>query len=461
MAQSILIKHATILPMDQVGLVPTRVIEDGALVTREDKILALGKCEEVIKEHSRADIVIDGSGKIVIPGFVNVHSHVTGSFLRGLLEDIPNHFYHYALPLEDFLTEESTFKFSQIGAVEAVKYGITCVNDIYHYADATARAIDKVGMRGVVAHKVFDADLSKIKDDKYVRDPELGQKRLEANIKLVKDWHGKADGRITCRIGTHATDTCRAELLKAGREAATKLGVGIHIHVAQSTKETAYIRRTHKKSSVQYLDSLGFLDSDVVAAHLVYASKADLRVVKARGVNVAHCPSIYGKVCHFPRIEDMYSTGLSIALGTDWLTMDMWDTMKQAIGISRVLTGKMIMTADKALDMATITSARALGLSDNIGSLSPGKKADFIVVPSRKAHLRPLRNWAQNLVYYGNGGDVETVVVDGRFVVQNGRLETLDEQEVVREAQEAAEEVWSHVPYPKLVNANDMKSLNI
>lgn len=447
---SINIRHATIVPMDKVRL-PPRIIKDGALVIEGNKIVALGKTDEIVKEHRQSDVTLDGSGTTVIPGFVNVHSHIAASCFRGLLEDIEDDFYGFALPLEDFLTESSLYYFSLLGAVEAAKFGVTCVNDVYHYSDATARAIEKVGIRGVVAHKILDVRLSKIKSGVYDREPDLGQRTLSDNVKLVRNWHGKANGRITCRIGTHAPDTCSPDLLREAKKISKELGVGIHIHVAQSQNETQLVRKQYNATSVGYLDSLGFLDSDVLAAHLIYASDADLDTLKERDVRIAHCPSIYGKVGCFPKIGKIYSSGIKVGLGTDWLSMDIWDNLRQAIGVSRILTGTKILSAHRALGLATLESARALNLDNDVGSLAVGKRADVVVVRTKKAHLMPWRNACQNLAYYANGGDVQTVIVDGNIVVQDGEIKTVDEEETIAKAQEAAEQLWSNLPYPDFI----------
>jgi len=444
---SILVKHATIIALEANGRIP-EIIEDGALLTDSDKIVALGKTDEVSKQYKATDIVIDGSHRIVIPGIVDAHTHIAASFLRGLLEDVEDHFYGFALPLEDFLTESMTRKFSLLGAIEAAKFGITCINDIYHYASATASAVDKVGLRAVVANKVFDAELSKIGKGLYIRDPRKGKERLESNVRLVKEWKGKRDSTVTCRIGTHATDTCSRELLRAAKQEASRLGVGMHIHVAQSEREVSYIKSEYGKSPVEYLDSLGFLDQNVIAAHLIFASEQDFRIMRERGASVAHCPSVYGKVCVFPRVDEMYSSGVSLGLGTDWLSMDIWDNLRQAIGIARILSGRLIVTARRALRLATIESARALQLDGIIGSLSVGKRADFAIVNVKKAHLMPWRNPIQNLVYYANGGDIETVVVNGRIIVKGGLMQTVNEDQAIRDAQESAEQLWSNLPYP-------------
>jgi 5-methylthioadenosine/S-adenosylhomocysteine deaminase len=186
---------------------PDTIISDGAVVIADGKIEAVGKTEDVLRNHPQSDVVIDGSRSIVMPGLVSAHTHITGAFLRGLTEDMENHFYGFALPLEDYLTDDIAYRINVLGAIECAKYGITCINDIYHYADAMARGVSEVGLRGVIAHKIFDVNLRSLEKDDYSRDEDQGYQKLKTNIKLIEDWHGRSDGRITCRIGTHATDT--------------------------------------------------------------------------------------------------------------------------------------------------------------------------------------------------------------------------------------------------------------
>jgi 5-methylthioadenosine/S-adenosylhomocysteine deaminase len=442
-ATTIVVKHAIVMPSDP-G--PGSFIQDGAVVIADGKIIAVGNSHDVLKDHPQNDIVIDGSRSIVMPGLVSAHTHITGDFLRGLTEDIEDHFYGFALPLEDYLTDEIAYRINVLGAIECAKYGITCINDIYHYSDAMARGISEAGLRGVIAHKVFDVNLRNIGHDDYSRDEEQGRQKLKTNLKLIEDWHGKSDGRITCRIGTHATDTCSPELLKTAKEEAVKRRVGIHIHVAQSEREAAYVHRAYGKTSVGFLDGLGFFDKSVLAAHLILANEEDLETIRRRGAAIGHCPVIYGKVGAYPNLELMLSKGIPVGLGVDWLSMDIWENMRQLIAINRILShGKRGINASTAFHLATMGSAKALGMDGSIGSITPGKKADVTIIDRHRAHLAPLRNPLQNTVYYANGGDVRTVIIDGRIVVEDGVVKTVDEDRAIDMAQQAAEQVWSHI----------------
>jgi 5-methylthioadenosine/S-adenosylhomocysteine deaminase len=444
-----LIKDADIVLVDKDCAGWSTVLHHGSLVIENDKIVSIGSVESIQKDYPNAEFVIDGRHKIVLPGFVNAHAHVAGSFLRGLLEDIPDHFYGYALPLEKFLTPEAIRVFSMLGAVEALRFGVTCLNDHYYHSDQVASAFQSCGIRGIVAETVLDVDMAKLKDGKYRHNLDAGMKALETNSKLVRDWHGRADGRISCRIGVHATDTCSEELLVKSKEMAEKLGVGIHMHLAQTAKEVNYVKRTHGKGSIEYLNELGFLYDRMVAAHLNYAKDEELSLLSKQKVGAVQCPTIYGKMCVKSKLNWFAEQGVACGIGTDWLSMDIWDNMRSAIGISRTLTGREVFTAQKVLEFATVGSAKVLGMESEIGSLEVGKKADLLILETRSAHMSPLRNPIQNAVYYASLGDVETVFVNGELAVDNGKTTKVSEDKVVADAQAVAEEIWRKLPYPE------------
>jgi 5-methylthioadenosine/S-adenosylhomocysteine deaminase len=446
--RTVLIKNADIVLVDKDCTGWSSVLRNGSVVIEGDKIAAVGPSSKIAMDYSSFDTTIDGQRMIVLPGFVNAHAHVTGSFLRGLLEDIPNHFYGYALPLEKFLTPDAIRTFSLLGAVEALRFGVTCINDHYYHSDQVARAFAASGVRGIVAETVLDVDMAKLKDGKYRHNLDAGMKALETSARLVRDWSGRGDGRISCRIGVHATDTCSKELLLESNETAKKLGVGIHMHLAQTSKEVEYVRKTYGKGPVEYLNDIGILTDKIIAAHLNYAKDSELSLLTTHKVGAAQCPTIYGKMCVRSKLEWFAEQGVPCGLGTDWLSMDIWDNMRSAIGISRTLSGREVLTAQKTLEFATIGSAKVLGMDSLIGSIEPGKKADLVVLSTRSAHMSPLRNPIQNAVYYASAGDVSYVFVNGEMVVDSGRTTLISEEDVVSQAQTLAQEIWEKLPYP-------------
>jgi 5-methylthioadenosine/S-adenosylhomocysteine deaminase len=447
--QTVLIKNANIVRVDKDCMGWSDVLRNGAVVIEDDKIAAVGPSSKLSMDYNSFDVTIDGQHMIVLPGFVNAHAHVTGSFLRGLLEDIPNHFYGYALPIEKFLTQDAIRTFSLLGTVEALRFGITCINDHYYHSDQVARAFVASGIRGIVAETVLDVDMARLKDGKYKHNLDSGMKALETNARLVRDWSGRGDGRISCRIGVHATDTCSRELLLESNEMARKLGVRIHMHLAQTAKEVDYVRKTYGRGPVEYLADIGLLSDQIVAAHLNYANDSELALLSNHKVGAAQCPTIYGKMCVRSKLDWFVEQRVPCGLGTDWLSMDIWDNMRFAIGVSRTLAGREVLTAQKVLEYATIGSAKVLGMDSSIGSIEPGKKADLVVLNTKSAHMSPLRNPIQNAVYYASAADIAYVFVDGKLVVESGKTTLISEEDVTEQAQTLAQEIWDKLPYPQ------------
>jgi 5-methylthioadenosine/S-adenosylhomocysteine deaminase len=423
-----------------------RVLRDGALVYQDDTILEVGDTESIKKKHPNPEYLLDCKGKVVIPGLIQAHTHVMGHVFKGFTEDgAEEAFYRVCLPMEDYISPDDAYWLSMAGCLEALRFGTTMINDIFHFSDQTARAVEEIGMRAVVEQKVFDVvSLANIADEDYSRDPEKGMRKLRENEQLIKKWHGAANGRIRCWVGNHAPDTNSPELLLAGRELADRYGVGIHIHVAQSRREVSYIKKTYGKTSVSFLNDLGFLRRGVVCAHLAFATSEDIAILERTGAAMAHCPVIMGKFGTFPRISELLRSGVRIGLGSDWVSLNPWDDMRGAIEITRAVTGDVsIQNAARAFEMATVGSADVLEASPSLGSLTPGAKADFVVIDAKRPNLVPMRDVLPTLVYNMTGYEVQHIVCDGRTVLWEGHPTLVDEQKVMAKAQAAAEGVWT------------------
>ncbi|MEM3671099.1 MAG: amidohydrolase family protein [Thermoprotei archaeon] len=424
------------------------VIADGAVALAGDRIVAVGSAKDVERLYGEGDEHVDASGCIIAPGFVDAHTHVAGSCFRGLLEDISDHFYGYALRLEEYMTSEMVYAFSLLGAVEALRFGVTTVNDHYHMGRTVAQAALDSGIGAVVAHTVMDVHLGEIGLRGYIRDPRLGEETLREAIALIERPPLQQGTRVRYALGPHATDTCSTSLLSTIREESTRLGVGVHMHVAQSEREVRQVAKEHSATPVSLLEKTGLLKPGFLAAHLVNAGATDIAKVASSGASSAYCPVVYAKNGRLPNVSTLLSSGVKIGLGTDWLSMNPWDMMRQMVAQTRVAAGRTALNAPKTLYMATLGAAHALGLSKEVGSIEPGKRADLIVIDAASAHMKPLRNNIQNMVYYAEGGDVRHVFVAGKTVVRDRALTTVDEKQVVHRAQALAEELWSRLPYP-------------
>lgn len=423
------------------------IYEKGWILLEDDKIAGIGTGNP---PETGGDVErINGTGKVVLPGIVNIHTHVCGSLFKALTEDNKGSFYGLAFPMERFLTPETTYVVSMLGCLETVKFGSTCINDIYHFMRSTAKAVDEIGLRGVLAQKVYEVDLCNLQYNDYTRIPGQGEAKLEENVRLIEEYHGKANGRITCRFGPHATDTVSMELAKKISGLAEHYRVGIHTHVAQKDKEVNHLREAYNLTPVEYLKETGLAGRKLIAAHCVFVDENDMKIMKETETNIAHCPEIIMKRGVFPPIKAFYERGLRIALGTDWVTMNPWDNMRFAIVGARANgCDEDGINAKKVFRMATIGAAEAIGMADSIGSLEVGKKADVLIMDLNLAHLQPIfDNVLATIVYNANGNEIDTVIIDGRAVVRAGNVVTVDEQALIREASQIAHDFLNRQRY--------------
>lgn len=441
----LLIKDGLIIPVAD----GARVLRNKSIIIAGNRISEIGPTTELLARYPQAHI-LDASHHAVLPGIVNAHTHVVPTILlRGLTEDHLDSFYGVSLPMKEAITPETVYTVSKLGCAEMIAAGSTCISEIWHHMEQTARAVDDAGLRGVLAHKVKEVDLGQVLKGQYEFDTREGEERLAANVELVKKWHRGAGERITCRIGPHAADTCSPELLKKARAAADDLGVGIHINVAQSPEEVSRINDLTGKGSVEFLADLGFLDDKVLAAHLVYISDSEIEILKESGSYMAHCPGVMARRVRFAPVGKIYGAGVRVALGNGWMNMDPWDNMRMAIAGARITTGDVdVLSPYQVLRMATSSAAEALGLGNEIGSLEPGKKADIILIDMASPHFYPHHerfDLIATLVYNATGNDVSTVIVDGKILMEDRELISLDLEEVMHEAETASQRLWRRV----------------
>jgi 5-methylthioadenosine/S-adenosylhomocysteine deaminase len=447
LADRLLIEAGWVVTMDpKLG-----TIRDGAVLIEGDSVTNVGPAAGI----DRTDATVASfPSHVLLPGLVNGHTHVAGCVFRGLLEDRPDHFYGFALPMERELDAAAIRTFSLLGIAELLLSGCTVMNDMFHHSNETAGAAVEMGIRSQIAHKVFDAELGLIGQGVREYDLASGERRLEENVALYEEWHGKDEGRVEIRFGLHAADTCSPELMAMIRSAAEARGAGIHTHVAQSRLEDEYVRSTYGCSSVAHLDRQGLLSPSTIAVHLLFADQADVATLGRTGARVAHCPACVTKVAaRLGPLREMYDAGIEVGWGTDWVSMDPWDAMRFGIVATRlVYEDELALGAQEALSRFTMGSATILGWEDNVGSLTAGKKADLILVEADQPHLAPLQDPVGVLVYNASGRDVSHVMVGGEFLVEERRLTRVDAGELVAEAQTLAESIWGRSA-PKLALA--------
>ncbi len=429
----LLIKDGYIITM-----APNRqVFKRGSIAVVNGKIVAVG---ENVK--GKAEKIIDARGKVVLPGLVNGHTHLPMVLLRGVADDMPlkEWLSTKIWPIEKNLSAKDCHVGALLGCVEMIRSGTTCFADQYFHMDKVARGVEEAGIRGVLSYGIIELD-------------DIKKRKQEISIgeNLVKSFQGKADGRILTMFGPHAPYTCSTDCLAEVKELAKKHAVGIHIHISETRDEIEQTIEKYGKRPVEYLDSIGFLGPEVLAAHCVWLSDNEIKLLRNKEVKPVHNPVSNMKIgCGAAPVQEMLVNGIPIALGTDGAasnnSLDMFEEMKFAALLSKVhKLDPVVVPAISVLEMATINGATALGLQEEIGSLEAGKKADLITVDMKKPHLTPIRNVVSHLVYSSLGSDVDTVVVDGKVLMQGRKLITLNETKVLERAQRTSDDLLARM----------------
>jgi 5-methylthioadenosine/S-adenosylhomocysteine deaminase len=413
------------------------IIEDGVITIRDGRIVHIGK--RASSPCVKAETTIAAKGKVAMPGLVNCHTHVPMTLFRGIAEDRPLNIWlkETIWPLEEGLKPDDIYIGALLGCLEMIKSGTTCFGDMYFHEEKVAEAVEESGLRAVLAEGIFG-----------VGGKSDGEKMLRRGVDLARHFHRSANGRIGAMLGPHAAYSCSPDLLRKVSEEALRLGVGVCIHLAESRELFAEFEKKYGVGEVGFLDGLGFLSDRVVAAHCIHLSEKDMGVLSKRGVNVAYCPVANLKLgLDVARVKSLADLGVNVGFGTDGPAsnncLDMFETMKIGSLVQKnAYSDPSVLSAPEALKMATVNGARALH-EDSVGVLEVEKKADVILVDFRKPHLTPLHSVYANLVYSARGSDVDTVIVDGRILMENRQVKTLDEQVVLENARRIAHDLIS------------------
>lgn len=424
----LLIVHGVLLTSDE----RDAILEDSALVISGQYITDIGPFDQVAPKYPEME-QIDASGMVVMPGLVNTHTHLSMTMTRSIADDIEaKQWLPIIWAVENHLTEESIYTGALLGIAEMIASGTTCFNDQYFYMEQVAKAVSESGIRAELAEGIIEN-----------RDRKRGQRKLQLARAFAEEWHGKANGRIRTRISPHALYTCSTDLVVQAREVANELGIGMHMHIAESALEMKIVgKKKLGDTSVQHLDALGVLGPDFIMAHGLTINDQDVEILAERGVGIAHCPQAIAKLggYPFPTIDKWIKAGINVGLGTDGVAsnnnLDLIDEMRfTALAHKLFARDGTVLPARQVIHMATIAGARALGLGDEIGSLEVGKKADIILIDFRKPHLTPCHNIPGHLIYSASGADVDTVIIDGKMVMRNRKFLTLDIDAVIDRAQ--------------------------
>ena len=427
----IIIKNGYILTMDT----DTGDIENGVVVIENGRITEVGTSTDATAEK-----VIDAQGSVVMPGLVNTHCHAGMTLFRGYADDLQlndwleNHIW----PAEAQLTGDDLYTGTMLACLEMIRSGTTAFADMYIHMDKVARAVQDSGIRAALSYGMID-----------LGDEERARTELEEGRKFVNEWNGKADGRITTMYGPHAPNTCSKEFLANVREQATEDSVRIHIHILETEAELKLMKELHGVCSIHLLDEFGFYKPDVLAAHCVWLSDGDVKILAERGVNISHNPISNMKLASgIAPVAKLLAAGANVSLGTDGCAsnnnLDLFEEMKTAALLQKVSTmDPTVLPAHQLLEMATINGAKALGI--NSGMLRSGYNADLIIVDMDKAHLTPVYDVASHLVYSARGSDVKSTIVNGKVLMEDYEVLSIKEDDVIEQARDASRNLVSRI----------------
>lgn len=412
------------------------ILNDGAVAIKDGVIIAVGPANEISRQYSSQQIIA-GEHRIVMPGLINGHTHAAMTLLRGIAEDLAlmDWLNNYIFPAEvEFVDADFVRIGAELACWEMIRGGTTTFVDMYYFPDETAKVVERCGMRALIATTVIAQPSP---------DAENAADAMQNGLAYIEHWKEK-NSRITPIFGPHAIYTLNIEQLEAVNEAARKASVGISIHMSESPSEVEYSKNTYDKTSIEMLDSIGFLDRPVdqplIAAHVIWPTASEIPILVKRNVGVIYNPTSNMKIASgIAPIADMLEAGVRVGLGTDGAAsnndLDMWEEMRLAALLQKV--AKMdpeVLPARTVLNMATLGGAQAIGLDKSIGSLTVGKRADLIQVSTEDVHFIPMYDVISQLIYVADEQDVATVIVDGRILMRDHNMLTIDTGRVRSEA---------------------------
>jgi 5-methylthioadenosine/S-adenosylhomocysteine deaminase len=430
----LIVYNATVVTMDGNG----RVLRRGAVAIQGNNIAAVDAADVIAGSFSGRE-TLDAAGQILMPGLINTHTHAPMVLYRGLADDLAlmEWLQKYIFPAEaKTVTREFVRAGTRLAALEMIRSGTTTYADMYYFEEEIGRVTREAGLRGVLGQTIIQFP---------VADAKTPQDELVRTEAFLKEFAG--DELITPAVAPHAMYTLDAATLKASRALADKYKAPVLIHLAETADESRTSQKQHRLSPTQYLESLGFWGPRTLAAHGVWLNAADIQVLARRKVAVSHNPESNMKLASgTAKVPAMRKAGITVALGTDGAAsnndLDMFEAMRTAALLHKLTTGDpRAVPASVALAMATIDGARALQMDDRIGSLEPGKRADMILVSMAGARQTPIYDPISHLVYVAHGDDVTTTIVNGRILMRDRKVLTLDEPAVLREANEIAVKV--------------------
>ena len=402
-------------------------VQDADIIIDDDKIAFVGRVVNgnVLADHVKNIKIIDGRGKLAIPGLVNAHTHASMTLLRSFADDkkLMDWLQEDIWPVEAKLGREDIYIGAALAAVEMIKSGTTAFADMYGPCmDEVAKVVDESGLRGVLSRGLIG-----------VAD---GEKKLQENIELFKEFNNTSEGRVTVMFGPHAIYTCPPEYLIKVANAASELGAEIHIHMNETLDEINGCIKDYGKRPFEVVNETGLFDQGTLAAHCVHLSPEEIEIIKEKNIRVAHNPGSNMKLASgIAPVPELLKEGVVVALGTDGASsnnnLDMLEEVRLAALLHKVKTlDPLAIPAAEALRLGTENGAKALGL-ENVGRIEKGYKADIVLYDMKNAEWQPRYNPISLLVYSANSSSVDTVIVNGKVLMEHGEIKTLDEEKII------------------------------
>lgn len=416
-----LVKNAEIITAQDTGRYFIGIVDDTIEVISKEKPAGYEEAK-----------VIDAAGKIAVPGMVNTHTHAAMTLLRSYADDmvLMDWLQNKIWPAEDGLTDDDIYWGTMLSIAEMLKTGTTCFADMYFAMDRVADAVAETGIRAALSR-----GLTGFSDENYAK--------LEENANLFKERHNSCNGRIRVMLGPHAPYTCSVEYLKKVIATAQNIGSEIHMHLSETAGEVSDCVKQHGVSPIKLMDSLGMFECGTLAAHCVHVDADDIKIMAAKNVRVAHNPQSNLKLASgIAPVPAMLAAGITVGLGTDGTSsnnnLDMLEECRLAAMLHKNMTGDpQIIPAGQALAMATSEGAKALGFK-NLGKIEAGQKADIVLYDMDKPYWHPRHDRISLFVYAANACDADTVIIDGKVLMQNGKLLYMDLEKIYDEADRRA-----------------------
>lgn len=423
---SLLVRGGTVVTMN-----PKREIVRADILIRNDRIAAIGTVEEPVGQ------VIDAAGKIVIPGLVQSHVHLCQALFRNLADDLAllDWLRKRIWPLEAAHNEDSIRLSAQLGLIELIRAGTTAILDMgtVHHTGSIFEEIERSGIRAISGKCMMDRST-----DVPAGLRESLRMSLDESLHLYQRWDGSAGGRIGYAFAPRFGVSCTEELLREVGRRSSQQRIIVHSHASENPKEVEVIRRFFGRDNVEVFAETGCMDYHLCLAHCIWVSESELELMARHGVHVLHCPASNLKLgSGIAPIPEMLQRGIPVSLGSDGApcnnNLDLFQEMRLAALIQKPRLGPQALPAEQVFEMATLGGAQALGLEEQVGSIEVGKKADLAILDLERAHALPAQNVYSQLVYSAHSSDVTHTLVDGRILMADRQLLTLDEQSCCRQ----------------------------